>query len=275
MSAEHEGRVALVTGASRGIGRATAEVLSRRGASVVVHGHDLDEAADVAEAIRADGGRAHAVAGPIDVPETSERAVAAAVEHFGRLDTLVTSAGVQRYGDVLETSLSTWNEVFGINVTGVFLAARAALPSLRSAGSGSVVLVASVQGTATQGRVAAYTATKGALHAFARSMAVDEAAHGVRVNSVSPGSVDTPMLRAAADLFASESQMHAEDLLATWGRAHPLGRVARPVEVGEVVAFLAGPRAGFVTGTDVRVDGGLVARLAVALPESSADPNCP
>jgi NAD(P)-dependent dehydrogenase (short-subunit alcohol dehydrogenase family) len=106
-------------------------------------------------------------------------------------------------------------------------------------------------------------------------MAVDEAAHGVRVNSVSPGSVDTPMLRAAADLFASESQMHAEDLLATWGRAHPLGRVARPVEVGEVVAFLAGPRAGFVTGTDVRVDGGLVARLAVALPESSADPNCP
>jgi NAD(P)-dependent dehydrogenase (short-subunit alcohol dehydrogenase family) len=271
MNGEHVGRVAVVTGGSQGIGRAVALELARQGSAVVVHGLTLDPAEEVAEEIRRGGGRAAAAAGPIDDPATSEACVATATSEFGRLDTLVTCAGIQRYGDAVATSEKTWDEVFDVNVKGVFLAAHAALPYLRTSPSGSIVIIASVQATATQNQVVAYTASKGALLALTRAMAVDEAEHGVRVNSVSPGSVDTPMLRSSAALFGDGSERSAEAIVANWGTAHPLGRVAKPSEVGEVVSFLASPRAGFVTGADVRVDGGLLARIAAPLPVSERE----
>jgi len=272
---EHEGRVALVTGGSMGIGKAAALALARQGSAVVIHGLELGPAETTAKEIIALGGEAFPVAGPIDDPETSLAAVEIAVERFGGLDTLVTSAGMQRYGDVPSTSRVEWEAVFGVNVTGVFLAARAALPVIRKSEEGAVVIVASVQATATQDQVAAYTASKGALVSLTRSMAVDEAPYGVRVNCVSPGSVDTPMLRATARLFAEPSGQSAEELIAHWGSAHALGRVARPEEVGEVISFLAGVRASFVTGAELRVDGGLTARLAAGIPGGPVRPDPP
>lgn len=263
---EHEGRVALVTGGSQGIGRGVALELARQGSAVVVHGQTIDLAEDVARAIIEAGGQAVSVAGAIDDLTTSKAAVELATTRFGRLDTLVTCAGIQRYGDVVSTPEETWDEVFDVNVKGVYLAAHVALPYLRESDSGSVVIVASVQATATQNQVAAYTASKGALQALARSMAVDEAEYGIRVNSVSPGSVDTPMLRQSAALFGGGSEEGTERVLANWGTAHPLGRIARPSEIGEVVSFLTSTRASFVTGADIRVDGGLLARIAAPLP---------
>lgn len=268
---EHEGRVALVTGGSQGIGRGVALELARQGSAVVVHGETEGPAWETVREIEEGGGRATALCGRIDERETSSLAVDAALAAFGRLDTLVTSAGIQRYGDVPSTSEATWDEVFDVNVKGVFLAAQCALPHLRRSGAGSVAIVASVQATATQNGVAAYTASKGALLALARSMAVDEARYGVRVNSVSPGSVDTPMLRTSAALFGDGSQQGVERVLAEWGTAHPLGRVATASEVGQVVSFLTSPRAGFVTGDDIRVDGGLLARLAAPIPAGDSD----
>jgi len=266
---EHAGRVALVTGGSSGIGRGVALELAEQGASVVVHGLVHDQAESVADEIRRFGRRAVATAGPIGLAQTSERAVQLALDEFGGLDTLVTSAGIQWYGDVVETSAEGWAEVFDTNVTGVFLAAHYALPFIRMSAAGSVVIVSSVQATASQAGVPAYAASKGALLALARAMAVDEGPHGVRVNSVSPGSVDTPMLRAAAARFTEDPDA-IEKLVRNWGTAHPLGRVATPAEVGAVVSFLASPRASFVSGDDVRVDGGLLSRLAAALPEPDA-----
>lgn len=263
---EHDGRVALVTGGSQGIGRGVALQLARQGSAVVVHGQTLDFADEVVREITTAGGRAVSVAGPIGDSETSRTAVALALELFGRLDTLVTCAGIQRYGDVVSTPEETWDEVFEVNVKGVYLAAHAALPVLRRSPAGSIVIVASVQATATQNSVAAYTASKGALLALARAIAVDEAEFGIRVNSLSPGSVDTPMLRRSAGLFGGGTAEGAQKVLDTWGSAHPLGRIALPSEVGEVVSFLTSTRASFVTGTDVRVDGGLLARIAAALP---------
>jgi NAD(P)-dependent dehydrogenase (short-subunit alcohol dehydrogenase family) len=263
---EHEGRVALVTGGSQGIGRGIALELGRQGSAVVVHGltqHFADET--VAEIIAA-GGQAVGIAGAIGNGETSRAAVELAIQQYGQLDTLVTSAGIQRYGDVSSTSEELWDEVFDVNVRGVFLAARAALPELRKSPAGSIVIVSSAQATATQNQVAAYSSSKGALNALARAMAVDEGQFGVRVNSVSPGSVDTPMLRTSAGLYSDNSEAGVERVLANWGTAHALGRVASPSEVGEVVSFLTSPRASFVTGADIRVDGGLLARLAAPLP---------
>jgi NAD(P)-dependent dehydrogenase (short-subunit alcohol dehydrogenase family) len=272
---DHTGSVALVTGGSSGIGRAVAELLASRGARVVVNSADAGQAGVVAAAITAAGGTAMRAVADVRDGEAMVSAVRVAVEAFGSLDTLVTCAGIQRYGTVTETDEATWDEVFAVNVKGVFLAAKAALPELRRSARGAVVVVSSVQSYAAQGGVVAYSATKGALNAMVRAMAIDEAPHGVRVNTVCPGSVDTPMLRASARLFGDGSEPGTQRTIDDWGRSHPLGRVAQPGEVAELVAFLASPRASFVTGEDIRVDGGLLAGLAVTIQDPAADPDLP
>ena len=264
---EQSGRVALVTGGSSGIGRGAANELARQGASVVVHGLTIDEANLVVQEIRIAGGTAVAAAGPIDDPETAQAAVALALAEYGQLDILVTSAGIQRYGTVLDTPIEVWDEVFNVNVKGVFLACKAALPEIRKSEAGAIAIIASVQASATQANVAAYTSSKGALLSLARAMAVDEGPHGVRVNSISPGTIDTPMLRNTARLLSDGSPSGMQALVDDWGSAHALQRTGTIQELGAVISFVTSPRASFMTGDDIRVDGGLLARLAAAAPK--------
>lgn len=259
--AEFDGKVAIVTGGLSGIGRATARVLSARGAAVVAAG--IPPARDAEAPLP---GIEH-----VDVDVTDETATAQLVAHVaathGGLDIIVTAAGIQRYGTAADTTVDEWNEVLAVNVTGAFHIIKHALPHLRARGGGSIVIVSSVQAFVTQSAVAAYTASKGALNAFARSIAVDEAENAIRANTVCPASVDTPMLRFAARTFSDGSDRAAQALVGSWGRMHPLGRVARPDEVAEAIAFLASDRASFITGVALPVDGGLLAKAAVVLPE--------
>ncbi|WP_433163587.1 SDR family NAD(P)-dependent oxidoreductase [Kribbella sp. CA-247076] len=247
-------RTVVVTGGAAGIGRGAVERFVAAGDSVVV----LDRDADALTALEKELGVRGLV---VDVGDRS--ALAAAAAELDRVDVLVCAAGVQRYGTVVDTPPEVFDEVMAVNVGGVFFACQAFVPKLPR--GGSVVVVASVQAYAAQKSVAAYSMGKGALLSLVRAMAVDHAADGIRVNAVCPGSVDTPMLRTSAAQFGGGRS--TDDVVAEWGRSHPLGRVATPGEVAEVIHFLASPAAAFVTGADVKVDGGLTAGLAVVLPE--------
>ncbi len=249
---EFEGKVAVVTGGASGIGRATAEILSARGARVGVLDLAEDEGQDVVQSIRAQDRQVLFHAVNVAEPGEVHAAVYQVRKAFGPIDILVVSAGIQRYGNALTTSDAQWTEVLGVNLNGAWYAARACLPDMVRRG-GAIVNVASVQSLASQYNVLAYTASKHALIGLTRSMAMDFAADKVRVNAVCPGTVDTPMLGWAASL-----DPNPQSVLDACAKMHPLGRIARPEEIAEVVAFLAHDSASFVTGAVWTVDGGLL-----------------
>jgi NAD(P)-dependent dehydrogenase (short-subunit alcohol dehydrogenase family) len=248
----------VVTGGAAGIGRGAVERFVAAGDRVVALDRD-DAALGALEAELGELVTGRAV-------DVADRATLAAIAtEVGPVDALVCAAGVQRYGTVVDTSHAVYDEVMAVNVGGVFFACQAFVPKLPR--GGSVVVVASVQAYAAQKSVAAYSMGKGALLSLVRAMAVDHADDGIRVNAVCPGSVDTPMLRTSAAQFGGGRS--TDDVVAEWGRSHPLGRVATPGEVAEVIYFLASPAASFMTGADVKVDGGLTAGLPVVLPEDA------
>ena len=247
-----DGKVAVVTGGGSGIGRATAEILAARGAAVAVIDLAPDAGSETVEGIRKREGKALFYSVDVSQPKQVEAAVAEARSSLGPIDILVVSAGIQRYGNALTTNDEQWAEVMAVNLNGAWYAAKACLPDMVGRG-GSIVNVASVQSLASQYNVLAYTASKHAVIGLTRSMAMDFALEKVRVNAVCPGTVDTPMLRWAASLDPNPQSVY--DACA---RMHPLGRIAQPEEVGEVVAFLAHDSASFVTGAVWTVDGGLL-----------------
>src|SRR5918999_2925828 len=263
--AEFSGKVAIVAGGALGIGRAAARKLAAGGASVVICSDREDQVERTVEELRGEDLEVRGTRADVTSAADMRSLVDSAVDLYGGVDVLVNSAGVQRYGTVVETEEEVWDEVLNVNLKGIYLASRHAIPQMRQRGGGAIVNVSSVQAFASQRGVAAYTASKGAINALTRAIALDHAQENIRVNAVCPASVDTPMLRWSANLFRGEKSV--EETLEDWGRMHPVGRVARPEEVAEVIAFLAGPRASFVTGGDYKVDGGMLAALGVRLPE--------
>lgn len=250
-----DGKVIFVTGGALGIGRAACEIFAERGASVAIV--DWDEAAGKEFASDLEQAGYPAMFHKANVANFREVQTAAdtAAAAFGSIDSLVVSAGIQRYGTAVSTDDAQWDEVMGVNLKGAWNAAKACIPHIQTQG-GSIVNISSVQALASQQNVLAYTASKHGLIGLTRSMAMDFAKDGIRANAVCPGTVDTPMLRWAASLDDDPQSVYD-----ACNAMHPLGRIARPREVGEVVAFLAHDSSSFVTGAVWTVDGGLLTQI--------------
>jgi NAD(P)-dependent dehydrogenase (short-subunit alcohol dehydrogenase family) len=257
-------KAVIVTGGALGIGKATCELLAERGASVAILDWDEKAGNQTCEEIEAKGGRA--IFQKVNVADFSavENAVNNAHKIFGKINSLVVSAGIQRYGTAVSTSEEQWEEVLGVNLKGAWNAARAAIPFLRESGAGTIVNVSSVQALASQANVLAYTVSKHGLIGLTRSMAMDFARENIRANCVCPGTVDTPMLAWAASLDPNPQSVYD-----ACNQMHPLGRIARPREIAEVVAFLAHESSSFVTGAVWTADGGLLTRIGGA-PQTEA-----
>ncbi|HKQ62559.1 MAG TPA: 3-oxoacyl-ACP reductase family protein [Candidatus Polarisedimenticolaceae bacterium] len=243
------GKSALVTGGSRGIGRACCELLARAGAKVAVNYRvERPWAELVAQRIVESGGEAFACGADVAIADEAEMLVDETVDRFGRLDVLVANAGIWRGAPVEEISDGEWNEMLSINLSGVFHVIRAAVPHLRNGGGGRIITLSSTAGQRGEAGHAHYAATKGAIISFTKSLAVELAPAGILANCVAPGWVATDMTEAALD-GAQRGPILA---------AIPLGRVATPEEIAGAVLFLASDLAAFVNGEVLNVNGGAV-----------------
>lgn len=240
------GRVGLVVGAGSGIGAATAALLAERGGAVVAADVDLGAARATAARIAAGGGRAAAVRCDVTRAQEVEGAVGHAREAFGRLDVAVNCAGILRVAPLVATAEKDWQEVLAVNLTGAFLLTRAALAALREQGGGAIVHVASRMALRVKEEHGAYAAAKAGILQLTQMAALEGAPHGIRVNCVCPGFIDTPMTRGGYGPEAFEG----------WSRVCPLGRPGRPEEVARAILFLASEEASFITGVALPVDGG-------------------
>lgn len=255
MSDRLTGKVSLITGAASGIGAATAERFWREGAAVLIVDRNGPGATAMAQSLDPTGQRARQVQADVQDEAAARTCVQAVLDAWGRLDILVNNAAVASGLDLLEFTPEEFDRVLGINLKGPLLFCKYAVPVMRSGGGGAIVNVASISATCGIPRQALYAPSKGGLLQMTRQMAVEYAGDNIRVNAVSPGTIETPLLRPPND----DVELHQRHL--EWLRSrHPLGRFGQSEEVAAAILFLASDEASFITGANLAVDGGYAAQ---------------
>jgi NAD(P)-dependent dehydrogenase (short-subunit alcohol dehydrogenase family) len=243
-------KVALITGATGGIGQATAELFAHEDARLVVTDIAQDATEELAARLKATGAEVLAARLDVSSPENWSEVIELTRQRFGRLDVLVNLAGIVDWPGIEDTTQDSWERVIAVNQTGTWLGMKTAMPLLRASGNASVINTSSVLGLVGSGAAAAYQASKGAVRLLTKTAAVEYATRGVRINSVHPGVIATPMIQGLLD----EQGDQQPDIVRT-----PMRRAGSPAEVAPTMLFLAGDESSFVTGTELVVDGGLTA----------------
>ena len=251
-----EGKVSIVTGGASGIGEATARLLARRGAAVMIGDVNDDQGTVVADEVSREGGVVAYQHCDVSRSDEVDALITATVERFGRLDALVANAGVQVEKPIAETTEAEWDRVIDINLKGAFLCCRAAVKQMLAGGGGSIVATGSVLSLVAEPVLAAYCASKGGILMLMRSIATDYGRQNIRANCVCPGYINTPLGDAyfAIQRDPAAARRAADDM-------HALGRMGEPDEVAKCIAFLISDESSFMTGSALIVDGGLVAKV--------------
>jgi len=251
----YEGKVAIVTGAAKGIGWGIAKVFSQKGAKVVVVDWDEEAGVKTAEELRKSGGEALYIKCDVSNEEQVIAMIDKTIETYGRIDVLVNNAGIGVYKSILDATSEDWDRCLKVNLKGVFLCSKYTVPHMQKIGKGAIVNISSVHSYATVNGVAPYAASKGGITALTRNMAIDYGP-AIRVNSIAPGWVLTPLIQSIFDSYddPAEQQRQVE-------QRQVMKRIGKPEDIGYAAAFLASDDASFITGTQLFVDGGLTAQL--------------
>jgi NAD(P)-dependent dehydrogenase (short-subunit alcohol dehydrogenase family) len=249
-----ENKVALITGGSLGLGKYTAELFAQEGAKVVITGRTEKTLKEAVDDAKAQGIELDYLVSDVSKEKDCKEAVEYTVNKYGKIDILFNNAGVLELGKTHETSTETWDRIFDINVKGTYLMSKYAIPHMLEHGKGCIVNNSSILGLKAVAGVAAYNASKGAITLLTKSMALDYATDGIRVNGICPGTIVTPMVTNMLDSMPDRDA--AEEMFKSF---HPMGRLGRPEEIAHAVLFLCDDEVEFMTGNMLSVDGGWVA----------------
>ena len=248
------GKSAIITGATSGMGKAMAERFAIEGAALILSGRDLEKGKELEKTISATGARVKFVAGDVGTLEVNQLLVKTAIEYFGKLDFVVTNAGILGLGSVTEISLEDWNNTINTNLNSVFYLSRFAIPEMQKQGGGTILVNSSIAAFKSFPNHAAYCATKAALVALVKEMAVDYGP-SIRVNTICPGPVDTPMIWDSAKAFESPEtivQQTADNTL--------MKRLGKPADIASLALFLVSDEASWITGSASTIDGGILVK---------------
>lgn len=255
-----DGKVALITGGTSGIGRATAILFARRGAKVVVVGRNRKKGEETVKSIKKEGGETEFVQADVSRSADVKRMVVTAVEKYGKLDILFNNAGVFVAKTTAETTEEEWDRVIGVNLKGVFLGSKFAIPQMIKQGGGCIINTSSVSGLKGSPYYAAYCASKGGVILFTKALAAEVAKYGIRVNCVCPGDISTPMLDEEINISLSLHKTSKKQVLQSKIAKIPLKKIGSPDDVANAVLFLASDEAAYVTGVALIIDGGKMAK---------------
>ncbi len=251
----HENKVVIVTGSAKGIGWGIAKVFVQEGAKVAVVDWDETTGKKTAEEFRNAGGQAIYIKCDVSNEDEVKAMIQSVLDEYGHIDFLVNNAGVGVYKTVLDATSEDWDRCLGVNLKGVFLCSKYAIPHMQAAGKGAIVNISSVHSWATVNGVAPYAASKGGITALTRNMAIDYGPT-IRVNAIAPGWVLTPLIQSIFDSYSDPADQRSQV-----ERRQVMKRIGMPEDIGHAASFLASDEASFITGTQLFVDGGLTAQL--------------